>query len=88
MTIYIQEQQFFENSFLQFIVCHRPDSGCTGSTDVYWTGDCDGDGLDDHVCSTTTDSDEDVSVVLSSRGCESWETASKADCPVAFEGSF
>lgn len=62
--------------------CDRPSSGCMASHDVYWTGDCDGDGTNDHVCSTTTN--DNVWVVLSSNGCGNWKYTSAADCPAAF----
>jgi len=65
--------------------CIHPGSGCTSSHDVYWTGDCDGDGFRDHVCSTTINNN--VWVVLSSNGCGDWKKTSAADCPAAFGGT-
>ena len=74
----------FKNSFVMFVDCDRPTSGCSQSYDVYWTGDCDDDGANDHVCSTTIN--DNVWVVLSSNGCGNWNQTSAADCPAAFNG--
>ena len=78
-TTNINESLF---SFKTFLDCPRP-GGCTGDNDVYWTGDCDNDGRNDHVCSTTNNNN--VWVVLSSTGCGGWkQTNSRTDCSAAF----
>ena len=54
-----------------FLDCNRPISGCHESHAVYWNGDCDNDGINDHVCSRTTN--DKISIILSSRGCGDWK---------------
>ena len=70
--------------------CDRPHSGCRVGHDVYQNVDCDGDGILDHVCSTTIN--DNKWLVLSSEGCPSnWGTNSRdsSECPAAFEkGNF
>ena len=73
-----------ENFIANFLGCIRPISGCNEAYDVYWTGDCDGDGAKDHACSTTIN--DSLWVVLSSNGCGNWQRALEGDCPAAFEG--
>ena len=73
-----------EDFIANYLGCIRPTWGCYAGHKVYWTGDCDGDGSNDHVCSTTIN--DNVWVVLSSGGCGNWKKASEGDCPTAFKG--
>lgn len=64
--------------------CDMP-TGCNAAHDRYDNLDCDGDGIPDHVCTTTINSN--VWMVLSSEGCpNSWGTSqrSKTLCPRKF----
>ena len=70
---------------LILIECKRPSGGCTNTDDRYKSVDCDGDGIMDHVCTTTTNTNRWF--VLSSEGCpNNWGTSSRtvAQCPQAF----
>lgn len=59
---------FFTAAYSQ---CPRPPSGCYVSHDVYQNIDCDGDGILDHVCTTTIN--DARWVALSTQGdCRSW----------------
>jgi hypothetical protein len=61
--------------------CARPSTpGCTHLDEVYTSLDCDGDGVLDHKCTTTTDSR--MWLVLSSEGCPpSWGgTRKQSEC--------
>ena len=63
--------------------CARP-SGCDASNEVYTSVDCDGDGILDHMCTTTTNANRWL--VLSSEGCPSgWGSSSRpeSECPAA-----
>ncbi len=62
--------------------CQRPSWGCDVSHDIYTNIDCDGDGILDHMCTTTINSNRWL--VLSSEGCpQDWGTSSRAasECP-------
>ena len=62
--------------------CQRPSWGCLASYDVYTNTDCDGDGILDHMCTTTINSNRWL--ILSSEGCpQDWGTSSRAasECP-------
>ena len=64
--------------------CNRP-NGCNHNNAQYHNVDCDSDGVLDHVCLTTTNSQKWL--VLSSDGCiNSWGGANRvlAECPIAF----
>ena len=57
--------------------CQRPSWGCDVSHDIYTNIDCDGDGILDHMCTTTINSNRWL--VLSSEGCpQDWGTSSRA----------
>ena len=70
--------------------CERPNPElCTASHDIYKNVDCDGDGIFDHACSTTINTNRWL--VLSSEGCpSSWGSGSRPDskCPQAFGGMY
>ena len=64
-----------EDSYILIIIseCNRPSNGCKASHDRYRSVDCDGDGVMDHVCTTTVNSNRWL--VLSSEGCpNNWGT--------------
>ena len=68
--------------------CNRPSSGCTASSDIYNSLDCDGDGELDHACSNTNN--DNRWLVLSTEGCpNSWGTSRRAasECPTLW-GTF
>lgn len=67
-------------------VCLRPTGdGCRQKFDRYMHVDCDGDGIEDHVCLNTRD--QRAYMVLSSEGCpNSWGLRSRSLCPQAFNG--
>ena len=57
--------------------CQRPSWGCLASYDVYTNTDCDGDGILDHMCTTSINSNRWL--ILSSEGCpQDWGTSSRA----------
>lgn len=64
--------------------CPRPD-GCFEKHNTYTTIDCDGDGVDDHVCQTSRNSK--LWIILSTEGCpqhsDSWGRFDRAmsECP-------
>ena len=65
--------------------CNRPTAGCGLSTDRYQHVDCDGDGILDHVCTTSLHNGRWF--VLSSEGCpNSWGNHLRpiSKCPTAF----
>ena len=70
--------------------CERPNPElCTASHDIYKNVDCDFDGIVDHACSTTINTNRWL--VLSSEGCpSSWGSGSRPDskCPQAFGGVY
>ena len=73
-----------DNSVTPGSSCNRP-NGCNHDNAQYHNVDCDNDGVLDHVCLTTTNSQKWL--VLSSDGCpSSWGGANRvlAECPIAF----
>ena len=71
--------------YLTLTECKRPASGCTAPHDRYKSVDCDGDGIKDHVCTTTINANRWL--VLSSEGCATnWGTHLRtvAQCSQAF----
>ena len=73
-----------DNSVTPGSSCNRP-NGCNHDNAQYHNVDCDNDGVLDHVCLTTTNSQKWL--VLSSDGCiNSWGGANRvlAECPIAF----
>ena len=73
-----------DNSVTPGSSCNRP-NGCNHDNAQYHNIDCDNDGVLDHVCLTTTNSQKWL--VLSSDGCPNgWGGATRvlAECPIAF----
>ena len=71
--------------YLTLTECKRPASGCTAPHDRYESVDCDGDGIKDHVCTTTINANRWL--VLSTEGCATnWGTHLRtvAQCSQAF----
>lgn len=65
--------------------CDRPASGCRVAHDVYQNIDCDGDGILDHVCTTTINTARWVA--LSSQGdCRSWVPDNGGICTTGTTG--
>mmetsp|Transcript_95368 Transcript_95368/g.179313 ORF Transcript_95368/g.179313 Transcript_95368/m.179313 type:complete len:3377 (+) Transcript_95368:49-10179(+) len=62
--------------------CPRPPDGCLADTDIYAKVDCDGDGILDHMCTSTED--KSMSLVLSTEKCpDNWGSAARMpyECP-------